>query len=305
MQRLRFEHPEVKASWCHRRRRQGVLRRRQHPDARRVDARPQGQLLQVHQRDPQRHRGRVGQLRVRCGSRPSTAPPPAAATSWPWRATRSCSSTTASSAVSLPEVPLLAVLPGTGGLTRVVDKRYVRRDLADVFATRTEGVKGQQAVDWGLVDAIAPKSGFDELVAARALARAAELRPAGRRRGHRAADPRQLDRSDRRRRCGRRTSTSTSTAISAAHDSPFAHPQRRQPATGDELVAAGAEAWLLLRRSSSTTRSCICASTNRDRHVGSDDRRQHRRGVPGGGRCSPAMPTTGSCARSACCGRAR
>ena len=57
------------------------------------------------------------------------------------------------SAVSLPEVPLLAVLPGTGGLTRVVDKRHVRRDLADVFATRAEGVKGQQAVDWGLVDA--------------------------------------------------------------------------------------------------------------------------------------------------------
>ena len=76
------------------------------------------------------------------------------------------------SAVSLPEVPLLAVLPGTGGLTRVVDKRLVRRDLADVFATRTEGVKGQQAIDWGLVDAISPKSGFDQLVASRATARA-------------------------------------------------------------------------------------------------------------------------------------
>ena len=56
-----------------------------------------------------------------------------------------------SSAVSLPEVPLLAVLPGTGGLTRVVDKRFVRRDLADVFATRTEGIRGRQAVEWGLV----------------------------------------------------------------------------------------------------------------------------------------------------------
>ena len=76
------------------------------------------------------------------------------------------------SAVSLPEVPLLAVLPGTGGLTRVVDKRFVRRDLADVFATRTEGVKGQQAVDWRLVDAIAPRSTFDDLVRTRALARA-------------------------------------------------------------------------------------------------------------------------------------
>ena len=76
------------------------------------------------------------------------------------------------SAVSLPEVPLLAVLPGTGGLTRVVDKRFVRRDLADIFTTRAEGIKGKQAVEWGLVDAIAPKSTFDEVVLARALARA-------------------------------------------------------------------------------------------------------------------------------------
>ena len=77
------------------------------------------------------------------------------------------------STVSLPEVPLLAVLPGTGGLTRVVDKRHVRRDLADVFSTKAEGVKGQQALDWGLVDAIAPRSEFDTLVRARATTRAA------------------------------------------------------------------------------------------------------------------------------------
>src|SRR6478672_6188289 len=69
-----------------------------------------------------------------------------------------------STAVSLPEVPLLAVLPGTGGLTRVVDKRHVRRDLADVFATRTEGVRGQQALEQGFVDAIAPRSQFDAVV---------------------------------------------------------------------------------------------------------------------------------------------
>src|SRR5438874_9878658 len=77
-----------------------------------------------------------------------------------------------SSAVSLPEVPLLGVLPGTGGLTRVVDKRHVRRDLADVFATRTEGVRGAQAVEWGLVDALLPRSRFEEQVRARALHRA-------------------------------------------------------------------------------------------------------------------------------------
>jgi benzoyl-CoA-dihydrodiol lyase len=84
-----------------------------------------------------------------------------------------------SSSVSLPEVPLLGVLPGTGGLTRVVDKRKVRRDRADVFATRPEGMRGQQAVDWGLVDVIAPKSRFTETVRERAQARAAESdRPA-------------------------------------------------------------------------------------------------------------------------------
>ena len=60
--------------------------------------------------------------------------------------------------VSLPEVPLLAVLPGTGGLTRLVDKRHVRRDRADVFCTLEEGIKGRRAVEWGLVDAIVPRS---------------------------------------------------------------------------------------------------------------------------------------------------
>ncbi len=78
-----------------------------------------------------------------------------------------------SSTVSFPEVPLLAVLPGTGGLTRVVDKRHVRRDLADVFAVRAEGIKGAQAVKWGLVDEVVPKSRFDEHVKEHALKRAA------------------------------------------------------------------------------------------------------------------------------------
>src|SRR5206468_901893 len=62
------------------------------------------------------------------------------------------------SSVSLPETPLLGVLPGTGGLTRIVDKRRVRRDLADYFATLTEGVKGKRAADWRLVDAVIPPS---------------------------------------------------------------------------------------------------------------------------------------------------
>lgn len=79
----------------------------------------------------------------------------------------------ANAAVSLPEVPLLAVLPGTGGLTRLVDKRKVRRDLADVFCTLEEGVKGQRAIDWRLVDEIAPSSQFTERTKERALAMAA------------------------------------------------------------------------------------------------------------------------------------
>ncbi len=73
------------------------------------------------------------------------------------------------SAVSLPEVPLLAVLPGTGGLTRIVDKRKVRRDLADVFCTIEEGVRGKRAVDWRLVDEVVPGSKFDSAVREKAL----------------------------------------------------------------------------------------------------------------------------------------
>ncbi len=149
-----------------------------------------------------------------------------------------------SSAVSLPEIPLLAVLPGTGGLTRVVDKRAVRRDRADVFATRTEGVKGTQAVEWGLVDAIAPKTEFDAFVAERASARAAESdRPdaatgialpiAGSTFEH-AADSMigafvsvDID----------RTSRSATIVVEA--------PTTEQPSSARELTEAGAASWLI------------------------------------------------------------
>jgi len=85
------------------------------------------------------------------------------------------------SAVSHPEVPLLGVLPGTGGLTRMVDKRKIRRDLADLFNTTAEGVKGKRAVQWNLVDQVAPLSKFDEVVASnsRALADASPAVAAG------------------------------------------------------------------------------------------------------------------------------
>src|SRR5207248_11072548 len=85
------------------------------------------------------------------------------------------------SAVSLPEAPLLGVLPGTGGLTRVVDKRKVRRDIADVFSTLVEVVKGKRAVEWRLVDAVHPTSQFAAAVARRSreLAGTAEPQPNG------------------------------------------------------------------------------------------------------------------------------
>jgi benzoyl-CoA-dihydrodiol lyase len=85
-----------------------------------------------------------------------------------------------SSAVSLPEVPLLGVLPGTGGLTRLTDKRHVRHDLADIFCTSAEGVRGQKAKDWRLVDEIAKPQVFAQKVRERALQLAQDSdRPAG------------------------------------------------------------------------------------------------------------------------------
>ena len=96
-----------------------------------------------------------------------------------------------SSAVSLPEVPLLGVLPGTGGLTRITDKRRVRRDLADVFCTDPDGARGRRALDWGLVDRTAPPQRFEAAVRARAEELAA--RP-----GLPAGDPVALTPLDRR-----------------------------------------------------------------------------------------------------------
>src|SRR2546425_7151877 len=88
-----------------------------------------------------------------------------------------------SSTVALPEVPLLGVLPGTGGLTRVVDKRKGRRDLADAFSTLAAGVKGKRAVEWGLVDAVVPRSKFADTIAQRARDLAARTPEVARGRG--------------------------------------------------------------------------------------------------------------------------
>ena len=146
------------------------------------------------------------------------------------------------SAVSLPEVPLLAVLPGTGGLTRLVDKRHVRRDLADVFSTRAEGAKGQQAVDWGLVDAIAPRTSFADFVRERATTRAA-----GSDRPDEATGVvlpplvRRVEDDDLRYEY---VDVVIDRDLGAAHITVHG-PAATQPSTPDELVAAGATAWVL------------------------------------------------------------
>jgi len=146
------------------------------------------------------------------------------------------------SAVSLPEIPLLAVLPGTGGLTRLVEKRHVRRDLADAFATRTEGARGRAALEWRLVDHIAPASGWAELVRSRASIRAAE--------SDRPADATGVELTPIERTADADTieyatvSVSIDRAIGAATLCITA-PSGAQPATGTELERIGADAWIL------------------------------------------------------------
>ncbi len=147
-----------------------------------------------------------------------------------------------SSAVSLPEVPLLAVLPGTGGLTRVVDKRLVRRDLADAFATRTEGVRGKTAVEWRLVDHIAPASGWDELIEQRSSARAAE--------SDRPTEGPGIVLSPLQRTIGEESLQYGSLTVRldrnvGAAEFDVQAPVGEQPGDGAGLVEAGADAWIL------------------------------------------------------------
>ncbi len=145
------------------------------------------------------------------------------------------------SAVSLPEIPLLAVLPGTGGLTRLVDKRHVRRDLADAFATRAEGVRGRAALEWGLVDYIAPASDWDALVRGRARARAAESdRPGGA----------GVELTPIARTIADNTVEYSAVTVTIDRELAVARicvtaPGGAEPATGDALVAAGSSAWLI------------------------------------------------------------
>ena len=157
----------------------------------------------------------------------------------------------------MPEVPLLAVLPGTGGLTRVVDKRKVRRDHADFFCTIEEGIKGKRAVQWRLVDEIAPNSKLEAKVAERTR----EFAAASKRNG-----------TARASRCRRSSAASTtvqsamvwsaSTSIGRAHRHHFDQGARSAAAGRIDDVIAGAAFWPLQVAASLTMRSCICASMN-------------------------------------------
>jgi benzoyl-CoA-dihydrodiol lyase len=139
-----------------------------------------------------------------------------------------------SSTVSLPEVPLLGVLPGTGGLTRVVDKRKVRRDLADAFSTLAEGVKGKRAVDWGLVDAVIPRSRFADTIAERARELAAKAPEVDRGPGI------ELDPIGEYRHVSLKVDDRTRIA-----ELTIRAPQGEVPKTAAEALALGARGWAL------------------------------------------------------------
>jgi benzoyl-CoA-dihydrodiol lyase len=145
-------------------------------------------------------------------------------------------------AVALPEAPLLGVLPGTGGLTRLVDKRMVRRDRADVFSTLVEGIKGKRAVDWNLVDAIAPRSRFSDAASERAKTLAVQSHRRGEGNG---IVLEQLG------------AIYSDTALDYPHVRVSIEPERRQaeilvfgpegaqPQTSEEIQRAGSSYWLL------------------------------------------------------------
>jgi benzoyl-CoA-dihydrodiol lyase len=147
-----------------------------------------------------------------------------------------------SAAVSLPELPLLAVLPGTGGLTRVSDKRRVRRDHADVFCTTEEGVKGKRAVEWRLVDAAVPGSKFDETIVARAKDFAAQ--------SGRAASGAGIKLTPLSRKFSADTVEYGTVAVALDRAARIATilvrgPQAPPPASAEAMLALGAEFWPL------------------------------------------------------------
>ena len=165
------------------------------------------------------------------------------------------------SAVALPETPLLAVLPGTGGLTRVTDKRKVRRDRADVFCSIEEGIRGTKAVEWRLVDEVVPNSKWKETVAARAHEIAARSDRPERRQGHRAHPARPQDRRRPRLLFARRRRDRPRARAGDRHRARTLASRRRRrskPRTRS-APSSGRSPW----RASWKTPSCICAPTSK------------------------------------------
>jgi len=146
------------------------------------------------------------------------------------------------SSVALPEAPLLGVLPGTGGLTRVVDKRHVRRDLADFFSTLVEGIKGRKAVEWALVDHVAPTSQFRAAVAKRAqqLASTSDRPAEGPGIALNPLNPTVTDSS-----IAYSAVTLVLNRMKRTADLTVRAPAGPQPATVDEIVRAGDQFWPL------------------------------------------------------------
>jgi benzoyl-CoA-dihydrodiol lyase len=147
-----------------------------------------------------------------------------------------------SSTVSLPELPLLAVLPGTGGLTRVTDKRKVRRDHADVFCTTEEGVKGKRAVDWRLVDEVAPNSKLEDTVKARVREFAAK--------SDRPADAKGIALSPLKRACAADGIEYSAVSVELSRTERLATitvrgPDAPPPASAEDMVKQGANFWPL------------------------------------------------------------
>ena len=203
------------------------------------------------------------------------------------------------SAVSLPEVPLLAVLPGTGGLTRLTDKRQVRRDRADMFCTTEEGVRGRRALDWRLVDELVPPSSWDERVRERARELAAGSdRPGQAPPGDAVVVPLPpLDRTIAEDGISYRHVRVAFDRAGAARDNHRARPAAAcppiSPASAPKGPRSGRSRW----RASWMTRSCICASTSRNSASSCSAPRAIRLRSSRPIACSSAMPTTGSCAK--------
>src|SRR2546423_3619506 len=147
-----------------------------------------------------------------------------------------------SSVVSMPELPLLGVLPGTGGLTRLTDKRHVRRDLADYFATRSDGIGGRRAVAWRLVDEVVPRPRWEETVASRAAEFAARShRPAG----ARGVELTPLHKNRTAEAISYRHVTAVLDRIPGSVEITVCGPAQPAPAAMAEVHAQGAEFWTL------------------------------------------------------------